>query len=65
MCSTCWIRLPNTGTPGSWYIARCQTLAAIRGVALVAPEGVDADLLTARELDVHHRRAGDLLLRVR
>ena len=30
MCSTCWMRLPNTGTPGSWYIARCHTLAAMR-----------------------------------
>ena len=33
------------------------------GVALVAPEGVDADLLTGAELDVHHRRARDPLLR--
>ena len=41
MCSTCWMRLPNTGTPGSWYIALCHTLAAMRGVALVAPERVD------------------------
>ena len=42
MCSTCWIRLPNTGSPGSLYISRCHHLGGDLGVALVAAEHVDA-----------------------
>ena len=28
MCSVCWRRLPNTGTPGSRYMIQCQTFDA-------------------------------------
>ena len=33
------------------------------GVPLVAPESVDSEPLARLELDVHHRRAGDALVR--
>ncbi len=60
MCSTCWMRLPNTGTPGVVVHRLVPQLRGDAGVALVAPERVDPQVLTGRELDVHHRRALDV-----
>ena len=59
----CGCRTP--GTPGSWYIALCQSFEAMRRVALVAPERVDPHVLAGGELDVHHRGALDRLRRGR
>ena len=65
MCSTCWIRLPNTGTPGVVVHRLVPDLRGDAGIALVAPERVDPEVLAGRELDVHHRRARDVFGRRR
>ena len=63
MCSTCWSRLPNTGKPGSWYIALCHSLAATRASRWSRPKASTLSRSPDVELDVHHRRAGDALVR--